>query len=74
MSQQVGQGASQNREEHVMEYSRVEGEVLDYLGGFKEEFDVNAIMDAIRNENPNVTTIDDIDPDVFAYIIESNAI
>ena len=57
-----------------MEYSRVEGEVLDYLGGFKEEFDVNAIMEAIRNENPNVTTIDDIDPDVFAYIIESNAI
>ena len=57
-----------------MEYSRVEGEVLDYLGGFKGEFDVNAIMDAIRNENPNVTTIDDIDPDVFAYIIESNAI
>lgn len=57
-----------------MEYSRVEGEVLDYLGGFKEEFDVNAIMDAIRNENPNVTTIDDIDQDVFAYIIESNAI
>lgn len=57
-----------------MEYSMVEGEVLDYLGGFKGEFDVNAIMDAIRNENPNVTTIDDIDPDVFAYIIESNAI
>lgn len=68
------QGASQNREEHVMEYSRVEGEVLDYLSGWEGEFDVDAIMDAIRDENPDATTIDDIDQDAFAYIIESNAL
>ena len=57
-----------------MEYSRVEGEVLDYLSGWKGEFDVDAIMEAIRNENPNATTIDDIDQDTFTDIIESNAI
>lgn len=57
-----------------MEYNRVEGEVLDYLSKWNDEFDVDAIMDAISNENPNATTIDDIDPDAFAHIIESNAI
>lgn len=31
-------------------------------------------MEAIREENPDATTIDDIDPDAFAYIIESNAL
>ena len=74
MSQQEEQGASKNREERVMEYNRVEGEVLDYLSGWKDEFDVDAIMDAIREENPDATTIDDIDPGAFAYIIESNAL
>lgn len=57
-----------------MEYNRIEGEVLDYLSGLKCEFDVEAIMDEIRDENPDATTIDDIDPDAFAYIIESNAL
>ena len=57
-----------------MEYSRVEGEVLDYLSGWKGEFDVDAIMEAIRYENPDATTIDDIDPDTFTDIIESNAL
>ena len=57
-----------------MEYSRVEGEVLDYLSGWKGDFDVDAIMEAIRNENPDATTIDDIDQDTFTDIIESNAI
>ena len=57
-----------------MEYSMVEGEVLDYLSGWKGKFDVDAIMEAIRNENPNATTIDDIDPDTFTDIIESNAL
>ena len=57
-----------------MDYNRVEGEVLDYLSGWKGEFDVEAIMDAIRDENPDATTIDDIDPDAFACIIESNAL
>lgn len=31
-------------------------------------------MDAIREENPEATTIDDIDQDAFAYVIESNAL
>lgn len=57
-----------------MEYSRVEGEVLDHLSGWEGQFDVDAIMEAIREENPEATTIDDIDPDAFAYIIESNAL
>ena len=57
-----------------MEYSRVEGEVLDYLSGWKDEFDVDAIMEAIRYENPDATTIDDIDYDTFTDIIESNAL
>lgn len=57
-----------------MEYSRVEGEVLDYLSGWEGQFDVDAIMDAIREENPDAATIDDIDPDVFTSILESNAL
>lgn len=55
-----------------MEYSRVKGEVLDYLSGWEGEFDVDAIMEAIRDENPDATTIDEIDPDTFTDIIESN--
>ena len=55
-----------------MEYSRVEGEVLDYLSGWNGEFDVDAIMEAIREENPDATTIDDIDPHTFTDIIEPN--
>ena len=66
--------ASRNREEQTMEYSRVEGEVLDDLSGWKGEFDIDAIMEAIRDENPDATTIDDIDPDTFTDIIESNAL
>ena len=50
------------------------GEVLDYLSGWECEFDVDAIMEAIREENHDATTIDDIDTDAFAYIIESNAL
>ena len=57
-----------------MEYGRIEGEVLDYISGWDEDFDVEGIMEGIREENPEATTIDDIDPDAFAYIIESNAL
>lgn len=57
-----------------MEYSRVEGEVLDYISGWDEDFDVEGIMEGIREENPDASTIDDIDPDVFTSIIESNAL
>lgn len=57
-----------------MEYSRVEGEVLDYISGRDEDFDVEGIMEGIREENPDAATIDDIDPDVFTSILEFNAI
>lgn len=57
-----------------MECSGVEGEVLGYLSGWEGQFDLDAIMDAIREENPEATAIDGIDPDAFAYIVESNAL
>lgn len=53
-----------------MQYANVRSEVIDYLGEFAAEFDI----DAIREEAPGASTIDDIDPDAFAYIIESNAL
>lgn len=57
-----------------MQYANVRSGVIDYLGEWAAEYDIDAIMDAIREENPEATTIDDIDPDAFAYIIESNAL
>lgn len=57
-----------------MEYSRVEGEVLDYINGWEGEFDVDGIMEDIREEAPDASTIDDIDPDTFQSIIQSNAL
>lgn len=57
-----------------MEYGRIEGEVLDYISGWDEDFDVEGIMEGIREENPDAATIDDIDPDVFTSILESNAL
>lgn len=57
-----------------MEYGMIEGEVLDYISGWDEDFDVEGIMEGIREENPDAATIDDIDPDVFTSILESNAL
>lgn len=57
-----------------MEYSRIQGEVLDYVSGWDEDFDIDAIMEDIREEAPNASTIDDIDPDTFQSIIQSNAL
>ena len=57
-----------------MEYGRIEGEVLDYISCWDEDFDVKGIMEGIREENPDAATIDDIDPDVFTSILESNAL
>ena len=57
-----------------MEYGRIEGEVLDYISGWDEDFDVEGIMEGIREENPDAAAIDDIDPDVFTSILESNAL
>lgn len=57
-----------------MEYGRIEGEVLDYISGWDEDFDVGGIMEGIREENPDAATIDDIDSDVFTSILESNAL
>lgn len=57
-----------------MEYSRIQGEVLDYVSGWEEEFDIDAIMEDIREDAPDASTIDDIDPDTFQSIIQSNAL
>lgn len=57
-----------------MEYNRIKGEVLDYVSGWDEDFDIDAIMDAIREEAPDASTIDDIDHDTFQSIIQSNAL
>ena len=57
-----------------MEYSRIQGEVLDYVSGWDEDFDIDSIMEDIREAAPNASTIDDIDPDTFNSIIQSNAI
>lgn len=57
-----------------MQYANVRSEVIDYLGEFAAEFDIDAIMDAIREEATDASTIDDVDPDAFAFIIESNAL
>lgn len=55
-----------------MQYANVRSEVIDYLGEWAAEYDIDAIMDAIRDENPDASTIDDVDPDTFTDIIESN--
>lgn len=55
-----------------MQYANVRSEVIDYLGEWAAEYDIDAIMDAIRDENPDASTIDDVDPDTFTGIIESN--
>lgn len=57
-----------------MEYGMIEGEVLDHISGLDEDFDVEGIMEGIREENPDAAAIDDIDPDVFTSILESNAL
>lgn len=57
-----------------MEHSRIQGEVLDYVSGWDEDFDIDGIMEDIREEAPDASTIDDIDPDAFQSIIQSNAL
>lgn len=55
-----------------MQYANVRSEVIDYLVTWTAEHDIDAIMDAIEEEAPDASTIDDIDPDTFTDILESN--
>lgn len=57
-----------------MEYNKIHGEFIDYVSGWDEDFDIDAIMEDIREEAPDAYTIDDIDPDTFQSIIQSNAL
>lgn len=60
-----------------MNLNDLQNAINDYLtncGQNLEDWDVLGAAIQLRDEYPNAESIDDIDPDDFAYIIESTAI
>lgn len=57
-------------------YSEIRDSVLDYLGEFAPDCDVDAIMDALwvlADEKYDYRRTDDFDYDTFLTVIENNA-
>lgn len=59
-----------------LNYQNIKNEVNDYISEFASDFDIDSIMDDIRNYaelgDIYINSIDDIDSSVFIGIIESN--
>lgn len=56
----------------MFDYRKIEQQVKDYAGEFVEDFDLEGIMDELRDMD--VESIDDVDPDEFNEILERHAV
>lgn len=48
---------------------KIEAEVRDYAGEFVADYDVDAIVDELYEIDPEISSIDDIDPDELTDVI-----
>ncbi len=57
----------------MFDYRNIEREVKDWIAyqpeEFADDFDVDGIMDELRDIEPEISSIDDIDPDDWMDII-----
>lgn len=54
----------------MFDYRKIQDEVLTYLDDFAGSFDVDGIMDELRAIEPDVQSLDDVDPDTWLDIIQ----
>ena len=47
----------------MFDYSTIKQQVLDYVGEYEQDYDLDEVMDEIRAIEPDVQSIDDIDLD-----------
>ena len=49
---------------------KIEDELVDYLGAYVGDFDVVGIMDELKEIQPGIETIDDVEPDYFVELVQ----
>lgn len=45
----------------MFDYSKIKQQVIDYVGEYAEDFDIDEVMDELRGIDPDVQSIDDVD-------------
>ena len=57
----------------MFDYNAIKQQVIDYLGEFVSDYDIDGIMDDLRfisrKWDTDVTSIDDFDSDEFQWVI-----
>lgn len=54
----------------MFDYRKIEREVIDYLSGWDNGFDIDGIISDLRDMD--IVSIDEIDPDEFTEILQCN--
>ena len=54
----------------MFDYRTVKTQVMDYIGGYEDDYDVDGIMWDLREAHPALADIDDADD--FIWIIEGH--
>lgn len=47
----------------MFDYNAIKQQVIDYAGEFVDDFDIDEVMDELRDITPDVQSIDDVDID-----------
>ena len=53
----------------MFDYTTIQNQIIDYLGERVTEYDIDSIIEEIRDIEPDVQGIDDIEQDDFIDII-----
>lgn len=54
----------------MFDYATIKQQVIDYISEYEQDFDIDAIMDELRDVEPEIASIDDLDQDDFTAIVE----
>ena len=57
------QAPCEQKGSEMFDYSTIKQQVLDYVGEYEQDYDLDEVMDEIRAIEPDVQSIDDIDLD-----------
>ena len=60
-----------SREAQMFDYATIKNQVTDYVSEYEQDYDIDGIMDELRERYGWAATIDDIDQDEFVSIVES---
>lgn len=57
------QAPNEQKGSEMFDYSTIKQQILDYVGEFERDYDLDEVMDEIRVIEPDVQSIDDVDLD-----------